>query len=92
MRLIDADYVLPLIPNEEICSKSIIANAPTIEERPTGEWIKITKTRTVPVEYICSVCGRKIFDNYGHLIPQSVFYPYCHCGARMEDGEDETGN
>ena len=31
MRLIDADYVLPLIPNEEIVSKSIIANAPTVE-------------------------------------------------------------
>lgn len=52
-------------------------------ERPRGEWIKITKNGTLPVEYICSVCGRKIFDNYDHQIPQSEFYPYCHCGADM---------
>lgn len=54
--------------------------------RPQGEWIKITKNGTIPVEYICSVCGRKIFDNYELSVPQSVYYPFCHCGADMRGG------
>ena len=61
-------------------------------ERPHGKWIKITKNGTIPVEYICSVCGRKIFDNYEHQIPQSEFYPYCHCGADMRGGQENDPN
>lgn len=58
-----------------------------LEERPQGKWIKITKNGTIPVEYICSVCGRKIFDNYELSVPQSVYYPFCHCGADMRGEE-----
>ena len=56
--------------------------------RPQGDWIKITKNGTIPVEYICSVCGRKIFDNYELSVPQSVYYPFCHCGADMRGGAE----
>lgn len=52
-------------------------------ERPQGEWIKVTKAGTVPVEYICSLCRRKIYDNYELTIPIDEFYPFCHCGADM---------
>lgn len=37
MRLIDADKLMRCIPNEEILSKTAVANAPTIEPEP--KWI-----------------------------------------------------
>jgi hypothetical protein len=70
--------------------KLTIDNAPTVEERPTGEWIKITRKGTVPVEYVCSCCGRKIYDDYELSIPMSEFYPYCHCGADMRGDKENT--
>jgi DNA-directed RNA polymerase subunit RPC12/RpoP len=73
-------------------NSSVMALALAIEalrnERPQGKWIKITKDGTIPVEYICSACGRKIFDNYEHQIPQSEFYPFCHCGADMRGDKE----
>lgn len=59
------------------------------EERPQGEWIKVTKAGTVPVEYICSLCRRKIYDNYELTTPIDEFYPFCHCGADMRKGGAE---
>lgn len=56
------------------------------EERPQGKWIKVTKAGTVPVEYICSLCRRKIYDNYELTTPIDEFYPFCHCGADMQKG------
>ena len=56
------------------------------EERPQGKWIKVTKAGTVPVEYICSLCRRKIYDNYELTTPIDEFYPFCHCGADMRKG------
>jgi len=76
-----------------------IDNAPTVNyitdncgdrcefERPQGEWIKITREGIVPVEYVCSCCGRKINVDYERSIPMSVFYPYCHCDADMRGAE-----
>lgn len=58
-------------------------------ERKKGEWIKVTKAGTVPVEYICSLCRRKIYDNYELTIPIDEFYPFCHCGADMRKGGAE---
>ena len=52
-----------------------------------GEWIKITRKGTVPVEYVCSCCGRKIYDDYELSTPMSEFYPFCHCGADMRGDE-----
>lgn len=78
-----------LLPTEEVLQAyDFVINMLTEKERPQGEWIKITKNGTIPVEYICSVCGRKIFDNYDHQIPQSEFCPFCHCGADMRGGAD----
>lgn len=39
MRPVDADYILSLIPPEEVCSRYIVANAPTIESIPIA-WIE----------------------------------------------------
>lgn len=50
----------------------LIEEAPTLEERPTGEWIE-----ELPNVYYCSRCRSEPFgDNY---------YNYCpNCGARMK--------
>ena len=57
----------------------IIDNAPTVEERPQGEWICITKStfpQYQPDEYKCSECSG----------PSSIEYYFCpHCGADMRD-------
>lgn len=58
-----------------------------IEERKVGKWIKEdTLLGWDGHSYQCSVCGRSI-----HLdteVEDLEDYPYCHCGAEMEIGED----
>ena len=57
--------------------EDLIDNAPTVEERPQGEWICITKStfpQYQPDEYKCSECSG----------PSSIEYYFCpHCGADM---------
>lgn len=38
MRLVDADYILRLLPPEEMCARYVVANAPTIEPQQTCEY------------------------------------------------------
>ena len=55
--------------------------------RKVGKWIKEENTLGWDGHsYQCSVCGRSI-----HLdteVEDLEDYPYCHCGAEMEIGED----
>jgi DNA-directed RNA polymerase subunit RPC12/RpoP len=48
-----------------------------------GRWIYREKS----LDYVCSECGRPIethrFEN------PYIRYPYCHCGAKMEESEGE---
>lgn len=53
-----------------------IDNAPTVEERPQGEWIVVCEENNIKT-CKCSECGR-IED-----IVDVDKYPYCHCGADM---------
>ena len=54
-----------------------------VEEVKHGEWI--TKKYQYDVDsclhekYICSVCGAVEYRKY----------KYCHCGAKMDEGEEE---
>ena len=55
---------------------------PTQSERKTGHWIEITSNNHT---YKCSVCGRllvNITDGKNNVVKN---YPYCHCGAKMEE-------
>ena len=49
-----------------------------------GRWVLITKDGIVPAEFLCSVCGRKIsYSGVKDMV--SIHYPYCHCGAKMDE-------
>lgn len=52
-----------------------------------GRWIPITKDGIVPAEFLCSVCGRKL-SHSGVRDMVSIHYPYCHCGAKMDEVEE----
>lgn len=60
---------------------SIINNAPTVEERPTGEW-KLDDTEQF---CYCSNCEDTYYPR--PLDPSWYFCP--HCGARMEDTHEQ---
>ena len=83
MRLIDADALKKNFGYNDEWYKSrtvtqIIDDAPTIEERPKGEWMNHgydNEEDGLP-EYVCPFCGKNVFENV---------YNYCpNCGARME--------
>lgn len=84
MRLGDLDALLKLVPPEEIVARMAIMNAPTVEERPTGEWIEEPDTLGViekgNAKYRCSCCGRT------DIQAKSLDVPYCwFCGAEMAE-------
>ena len=74
-------------PTEDILMKAIIESRiresydmaiDALSERKTGKWIKVS---SIAEQYEWSECGRHIFP---HLYEDlSVYYPYCHCGAKM---------
>ena len=84
MRPIDADELLKLIPHEEVCSRFVVANAPTIEpKRKTGKWIDegFYADGHGAHAFRCSECG-------GHIIEYDAD-PFCKwCGADMRGEED----
>ena len=83
---IDTNYKMELlgIVTALGCAHEKELHNPAIEpERKTGKWIKIT-TGAMREKYMCSVCGRTIEeDGIERLVP--IRYPFCHCGAKMED-------
>jgi DNA-directed RNA polymerase subunit RPC12/RpoP len=92
MRLIDADKLKECaiacnIHNGTLTDLCVplyqINNAPTVEARPHGKWIKHEWG------YSCSVCGESndyAYDNNIHKFTDN----YCpNCGAKMDGGEEE---
>jgi DNA-binding transcriptional regulator YbjK len=67
--------------NERTRLKHMIADAPTIEERKTGEWIELTNANHT---YVCSECGRMLVNITDGKNMVTINYPFCHCGAKME--------
>lgn len=47
-----------------------------------GKWNQIQRLAT-KAKYQCSVCGRTIMSAVKVNIEK---YPYCHCGAKMSEG------
>ena len=93
MRLIDADKLYPdrMTKDGLAISQSQIANAPTVEERPHGEWVLDKEFSFVLNIYECSKCrfnGSKRWhfcpncgsDNRPRILDEAV------------DGEGKDGN
>ncbi len=62
-----------------------IDNAPTadVEEVRHGKWIYEGHHEIMGHAFQCSACERWMFTNsLNHVVEE---YPYCHCGAKMED-------
>ena len=84
MRLIDADELKEAVNAKKVVGRFntilLIDSAPTVEERPKGEWIN---TRNYPKRWECSCCGMKSI----HI------YKFCpNCGAKMKGEEDNENN
>lgn len=80
MRLIDADEFFKNYPELDIEPYN---NAPTIEERPHGKWIK------QEWGYSCSVCGVSNDYAYDNNIHKFTDYFCPNCGAKMDGGVDD---
>lgn len=52
---------------------------PTVQPQKVGKWIPMTVSSGRD-SWKCSVCGRRARGKIENL-------PYCHCGAKMEEGE-----
>ena len=55
-------------------------------ERKTGRWIEMSSANHT---YKCSECGRLLVNVTDGKNNISKHYPYCHCGAKMEGGEQD---
>ena len=65
----------------------IIKSLPSAQsERIKGHWIAITSWNNT---YKCSVCGRLLVNITDGKNKVAKNYPYCHCGAKMERGEQD---
>lgn len=64
-----------------------ILDLPSVQPtRPTGKWIKMPLIEAGQTySHECSLCGRRILITDVGLSE----FPYCHCGARMEESEEE---
>lgn len=58
---------------------------PAVDTAPVvrGQWM-LGSAQASKAQYTCSVCGRTIMAS---LIRERALkkYPYCHCGARMDE-------
>lgn len=67
--------------------------AADVAEVVHGQWC-VSKIRSIETVFYCSECKRTVTvgnDFFGEA-PQSVSaaYPYCHCGAKMDGGNDDA--
>ena len=68
-------------------AKQIVCDQSTadVEEVEHGKWIYKGHHEMMGHAFQCSVCERWMFTNFPkHVIGE---YPYCHCGAKMENVE-----
>lgn len=98
MRLIDADalraeFPMPkdiTDPNQVLVHITgiwaEIDNAPTIEERKTGKWIKLDAHAHL-ADHKCTACGQECYVPTCMGDPMYEFCP--NCGAKMDGGQTD---
>lgn len=82
----DNNYRL-IIPVEAIKATPAADVAPVVH----GRWKLLRKGDWTSV-FVCSVCGRRETieesESYNSQLKMPREYPYCHCGARMDGGNE----
>lgn len=69
----------------------ILHDLPAADVAPVvhGRW-KLLRKGDWTSAFVCSVCGRRETiaesESYNSQLKMPREYPYCHCGARMDDG------
>ena len=60
-----------------------------------GQWF-VSKIRSIETVFYCSECMRTVTvgNDFFGAAPKSVSaaYPYCHCGAKMDGGDDNVSD
>lgn len=67
-----------------LMAKSMVHKAAAADVAPVirGSWNLLRHDKFSDV-YQCSECGRKVSLTHGRDVLEQ--FPYCHCGAKMED-------
>lgn len=91
MRLIDADALKKAFKKSPFVNevhlyyaRQLISLAPTVEERPHGEWVQDGTNERGETYYHCSKCGAV------DKMDGTQWLNFCwNCGADMKEGEAE---
>lgn len=73
------------------CFTNLIEIIPTVDAEPVrhGEWI-VQKVDANQTKFYCSECERCVLCGNDYFMKPTkhiaYFYPYCHCGAKMDKG------
>lgn len=90
-RYIDADKLIKTLNregvpfNEDVNYFILHAPAADVAEVRHGRWI-VKDKGIIVTSYCCSECGQVVRDDTGYDV--SIDYPYCHCGAKMDEVEE----
>lgn len=90
----DFYYQIPIYPSDREVQnivnrvKRIVQELPAADVAPVvhGEWMQNPYCKRI---FYCSECGGQVEDGSCNPNP-SKHFPYCHCGAKMDGGKDET--
>ena len=77
--------------------KTLLLRQPAadVAEVVHGQWF-VSKIRSIETIFYCSECMRtvRVGNDFFGEAPKSVSaaYPYCHCGAKMDGGNDNVSD
>lgn len=78
---------------DDMCGEVIGAPDADVALVVHGRWELLRKGDWTSV-FVCSVCGRRETiaesESYNSQLKMPKKYPYCHCGAKMDGGEDHA--
>ena len=85
--------IAPVMRVSRLFDKLAKVPAADVAEVVHGQWC-VSKIRSIETVFYCSECKRTVTvgnDFFGEA-PKSVSaaYPYCHCGAKMDGGNDDA--
>lgn len=89
-RYIELDNFISTVkatPRCDLATALMIANnysTADVEEVKHGEWKHKRATIDGNLYFYCSECGREVSVNIYDNTSVTKFYPYCHCGAKMD--------